>query len=186
MPSRHADGFTLLEILVVLVIVAVMAGMLVFSFTDSPQQRLRREAADFAAVLNAVTEEAVMRGLEMGVVLDDEGYRFVAFDPDTKQWQKPPFKALADHAFAQRYIIEFAFDGDAVDQQTLERIKLLAQRSEDERSRPSILMLSSGEVTPFRLILRTEDEDAPAEAVLHSDGVNPVVLEEPRTAKDHH
>jgi general secretion pathway protein H len=179
---RKAHGFTLIEILVVLVIIAVMAALLVFSFNDSPQQRLHREANDFAALLNAAAEEAVMRGMEIGVVIDDEGYRFVVFDPETKQWQAAAARGLAAHTFPERYEIDFALDGSDVDQQTLDRIKLLAQRSENEQLRPSILMLSSGEITPFTLKLRptgeADNSAQPSNAIsLHCDGLNPVMLD---------
>lgn len=175
-------GFTLIEILVVLVIVAAMAALLVFSFHDSSQQRLRREANDFAALLNAAADEAVMRGIELGVVVDDEGYRFVVFDPETKQWQAAIERGLAAHKFPERYKIDFALDGSEVDEQVIERIKLLAQHSEDERTRPSILILSSGEITPFKLTLRpdgeaTESESTQGVTTLRCDGLNPVVLD---------
>lgn len=180
-PLSSCKGFTLIEVLVVLVIVAAMAGLLVFSFSDSSQQKLRREASDFAALLNAVADEAVMRGMEFGVVLDDEGYRFVTFDPETKQWQEAAASGLAVHKFPERYTIEFSIEGNEVDQQTIERIKLLAQRSDDESLRPSILILSSGEVTPFKLTLSTEEntqnDEAAAFVSLHCDGLNPVELD---------
>lgn len=172
---QRTRGFTLLEILVVLVIVAAMAALLVFSFSDSSEQRLRREANGFAALLNAAADEAVMRGIELGVVLDDEGYRFVVFDPETKQWQAAAAQGLAAHKFPERYAIDFELDGSAVDQQALERIKLLAQRTDDERLRPSILILSSGEITPFTLTLRLADQGAAV--TLRCDGLNPVALD---------
>lgn len=178
---RAASGFTLLEILVTLVIVAAMAGMLVFSFQDSSQQKLRREASDFVVVLNAAADEAVMRGIEIGVVLDDEGYRFVVFDPETRRWQEPPITGLAEHKFPERYVIDLSLEGSEVDEQMIERIKLLAQRSDDERLRPSILVLSSGEVTPFKLTMRTEESENANQPVatisLYSDGLNPVALD---------
>lgn len=184
-----AKGFTLIEVLVVLVIVAAMAGLLVFSFQDSSQQQLRREASAFAALLNAAADEAVMRGMEIGVVIDGEGYRFVVFDPETRQWQKAAASGLAEHKFPQRYAIEFALDGSEVDPQVIERIKLLAERSENERLRPSILILSSGEITPFKLTLRTETDNAessstPGAISLYCDGLNPVALDIAVVAKD--
>ena len=177
-------GFTLLEVLVVLVIVAVMAALLVFAFHDSPQRRLQREAHDLAALLNAAAEEAVMRGVELGVAIDGDGYRFVVFDPETKQWQQPTAFGLAAHKFPEHYSVDFAIDGSEVDQKTIERIKLLAQRSDDTSLRPSILILSSGETTPFKLTLRVDGDDAGGSSVtLRSDGLNPVVLD-PDAATD--
>lgn len=158
-----------------------MAALLVFSFHDSSQQQLRREANTFAALLNASADEAVMRGIEVGVVIDAEGYRFVVFDPETKQWKEAAASGLAAHKFPERYAMDFALDGSEINQQMIERIKLLAQRTEDEKLRPLILILSSGEISPFKLTLRVEgDDDKTANAVgvtLQSDGLNPVVLE---------
>jgi general secretion pathway protein H len=190
-PGRR-KGFTLIEILVVLIIIAVMAALLVFTFHDSTRQQLHREAAGFAALLNAAAEEAVMRGIEIGVVLDDEGYRFVTFDPETKQWQAADKSGLAEHNFPEHYTIDFTLDGDEVDERTIERIKLLAQRSEDEHSRPSILILSSGEITPFKLTLHAQaktglsDEAAQSsDAIsLHCDGLNPVAIDTAAAEKD--
>ena len=185
---RRARGFTLIEVLVVLVIVAVMAGLLVFAFNDSPQRRLQREANDLAMLLNAVVEEAVMRGVELGVIVDENGYRFVMFNPETKQWQAAVERGLAEHKFPERYVIDFALDGAEIDQQAIERAKLFAQKSESEQLRPLILILSSGEVTPFTLTLGLADDkssgDEPGSVALHSDGLNPIAVERKTPAQD--
>lgn len=168
---RRASGFTLLEILVVLVIIATMAGLLVFSFHDSAERKLQREADTLAALLNAVVDEAVMRGVELGLVIDGDGYRFVFFDAEKKQWQPSPERSLARHDFEQSYTIEFALDGEHLDERTLARVKLFAGRGEEDRLRPSLLILSSGEITPFTLTLGIDEDH---KISLGGDGVNPV------------
>ncbi len=173
-PRIDARGFTLLEILIVLVIVAVMAGLLVLGFKESPQQRVRREARDLAALINAASDEAVMRGIELGLVIDDAGYQFVYFDPEKKQWQPARERALARHAFAESYTIDFTIDGAHVDDTTRQRIEALAARSDDAALRPTLLIFSSGELTPFRLVLGAEQGAA---VVLGSDGLNPVIVD---------
>src|SRR5690606_4366171 len=67
--NNCARGFTLLELLVVLVIVAVMAGLLVFGAQDSPARQLQREARALAALINTAADEAVSRSIEIGLVL---------------------------------------------------------------------------------------------------------------------
>jgi general secretion pathway protein H len=166
-------GFTLIEIMVVLVIVAVMAGLLVFSFKDSPQQRVHREATTLAALINAASDEAVMRGIELGLVIDDAGYQFVYFDPEKKQWQPARERALLRHTFTEPYTIEFSIDGAQVDEPTRQRIQALAERTEDVALRPTLLIFSSGETTPFRLAL-SAGQEPPINLI--GDGLNPVVI----------
>jgi general secretion pathway protein H len=173
--SRTASrGFTLIEVMVVLVIIAVMAGLLVLSFKDNPAQRLRREANDLAALLNAAADEAVLHSIELGLAIDNEGYRFVYFDGEKKQWLAMTEKVLAPHKFADALTVAVALDGEHIDEQALQRIHALSERSEDTALRPTLLLLSSGEVTPFTLTLSNGDE---LKVVVSGDGFNPIVVQ---------
>jgi general secretion pathway protein H len=167
-------GFTLLEVLVVLVIMASMAGLLVLGFKDSPQQRLRREASDLAVLLNAAADEAVLHGLELGLAIDNDGYRFVYFDAEKKQWLSMAEKTLAPHKFTESLKVAVVLDGEHIDEQSLQRIRELSERSEDEKLRPLLLLLSSGEVTPFTLTLAYGDE---LKVVVSGDGFNPIAVQ---------
>jgi len=167
-------GFTLIEVLVVLVIMAAMAGLLVLGFKDSPEQRLRREANDLAALLNAAADEAVLHSTELGLAIDNEGYRFVYFDGEKKQWLAMTDKMLAPHKFTDTLAVDIALDGEHIDEQALQRIHQLSERSEDAHLRPTLLLLSSGEVTPFILTLGYGDE---LKMVVSGDGFNPIVVQ---------
>lgn len=50
-PARRTTGFTLVEMLVVLVIIAVLASSVVLSLPDRPEQRLQEEAERLAGLL---------------------------------------------------------------------------------------------------------------------------------------
>jgi general secretion pathway protein H len=169
-----ASGFTLLEVLVVLVIMAAMAGLLVLGFKDSPQQHVRREASDLAALLNAAADEAVLRGMELGLAIDNEGYRFVYFDAEKKQWLAAAEKILGPHKFTETLSVAVVLDGEHIDEQSLQRIRALSERSEDEKLRPLLLLLSSGEVTPFTLTLGYGDE---LKVIVSGDGFNPIAVQ---------
>jgi len=174
-PRRIAGaGFTLIEVLVVLVIVAVVAGLLVFSFQDNPQRRMQREADMLAALLNYASDEAVLRGVELGVIIDEKGYRFVYFDAEKKRWLGLPDKSLQGHAFDEPLEVSFSLDGEQLDAKTQERIKQFSERSEDEKQRPMLLILSSGEILPFTLTLSHGEQLA---VTLSADGVNPVTVQ---------
>jgi hypothetical protein len=82
-------------------------------------------------------------------------------------------RALAPHVFPDRISVTIALDGEQLDDQALERIRALSERGEDEKLRPVVLLLSSGEVTPFTLTLNYGDD---FRVVVSGDGINPVVV----------
>lgn len=178
---RSALGFTLLELLVVLVIIAVMAGLLVFSAQDSPERRLQREANALTALLNLAADEAVMQTRDFGLVIDDHGYHFVVFDPNKKYWMPLQQKPLAEHRFDEPYSVQFQLDGEQIDDATRARIdKYIAAGTSSADSsaesgganKPLLLILSSGETAAFSLTLR-HDQVA---YTVSGDGFNPVEM----------
>lgn len=178
--TTRCAGFTLIELMVVLVVIAVMAGLLVIGIGDDPGRQLRREISALAAVLNIAADEAVAQGMELGLVIDDEHYHFVRFDRDRRRWQAIQGKPLARHEFAQPYEVELELDGEKVDERLRERLQRIARQGEKE-DQPLLLLLSSGETAPFTLTVTHAGSNA--RVVLRGDGVNPVAVTNPVAAK---
>ncbi len=77
-PSPSQSGITLLEMLVVLAVIAMLAGALTASYARLPGTALRREAVRLAAVLRTAYDRATASGEHHRVVLDlDAGTFFV-------------------------------------------------------------------------------------------------------------
>lgn len=88
-------GFTLIEILVVIVIVGTVLSIVVMSTGVVPEdEELRTERTRLAALLETVQDEAMMQGREFAIELMTSAYRFVEFDPLTRQWMEVPFDEL--------------------------------------------------------------------------------------------
>ena len=62
MPGRCAGGFTILELLVVITIIALATGMTMLALRDGQQQRLEQEAVRLAALLEAARMESRASG----------------------------------------------------------------------------------------------------------------------------
>lgn len=75
--SPTARGFTLLELLVVLVIVGVMLGVVSFNAMPSSQQVLENEARRIALLLQLARDEAIVRNSAVAFEADSERYRFL-------------------------------------------------------------------------------------------------------------
>lgn len=173
---RRSGGFTLIELMVVLVIVATLASLMVIGAGDNAARKLQREAEGLAALLNLAADEAVMQGIELGLFIDGSGYRFLLLDPESGVWEEIKEKPLQRHQFEQPYQLQFELDGERLDEQQRSRIQQLAKSAGGDQPTPLLLLLSSGEVTPFRLTLRLQGKEVEAE--LHSDGLNPVRIGE--------
>lgn len=75
-------GFTLIEILVVLVIMGLMAGAMVMIGSDNREAIARDEIEQLNAKLKIALEEAQLYGTEYGLVVAETEYQFVRFEEE--------------------------------------------------------------------------------------------------------
>jgi general secretion pathway protein H len=82
-------GFTLVEIMVVMVIIGITLGMVSFNALPSPRQDLQKEAQRIALLLQLARDEAIVRNRLVAFEADPDHYRFLVrnetrWDPVTK------------------------------------------------------------------------------------------------------
>jgi general secretion pathway protein H len=75
--KRCGRGFTLLELLVVLVLIAVVTSVISISATPDPRQALTEQAQRLGRVLTLASDEARIRQQPISWEGDLNGYRFV-------------------------------------------------------------------------------------------------------------
>lgn len=74
---QRAAGFTLLELLVVLVIAGIMLGMVSFNAMPGEQQVLQKDAQRIALLFQLARDEAIVRNRPIAFEADSQGYRFL-------------------------------------------------------------------------------------------------------------
>lgn len=81
--GKPEQGFTLLEILLVLVLMGLAASVVVPTVgIGNSSQQLEQQARQFALQAEMATRQAMMDGRNYGVRKTDEGYRFVSWLSD--------------------------------------------------------------------------------------------------------
>jgi general secretion pathway protein H len=151
---RRSTGFSLIELLVVIVILAIMAAMVLLSVaivrSDDPAQT---EAQRLTALLEFVSEEALVQGRDYGVEFFADGYRFLAYDPDGGAWSVIQDEAvLRPREMPPELRLVLAVEGREV---VVHPADTARERRRDE-IRPHVGIFSSGELTPFELFVVAE------------------------------
>lgn len=75
MPSVR--GFTLIEVVVVLLIITIILGIVGVNLTRSRSDVVRDEAQRLAVVLQNAQQEAILEGRPLGFAFTADGYRFL-------------------------------------------------------------------------------------------------------------
>jgi len=171
--GRRTGGFTLIEILVVLVIIATIVSMAVLSIgLVSDDRDLQTERTRLASLIETIRDEAVMQGREFGIEFMRSGYRFVEFDALTGQWTEIP----GDDLFRQRklpegMLFELYIDEKRVVLQDAPRDFGNPQKKgmnlAVSRYTPHLYVFASGEATAYELRLRRPAADQ--ELVMRGD-----------------
>ncbi|CAH9066533.1 hypothetical protein PSECIP111951_03833 [Pseudoalteromonas holothuriae] len=168
--TSHHNGFSLIEILVVITIIAFATKMVTYSFGGDIEEELEKKALRTHSVINMASEFAVLNQLELGFHLDKNTLELLVFDGDkwtaleSEELYKPiefseQYKVelnIEDLAWAQDNLLEQAnwreLMGTSDDESLLELKKLKV---------PQVLILSSGEVSAFQFTIELVEQSEP-------------------------
>ena len=149
---RYRGGFSFIELLVVVVIIAVFAGATILSVgTLGSDREIDREVFRLRTLLELLREEAVMQNRSYGVLFSETGYRFYIYDPQRLLW----FEPIDDRFLRERLLQEPLSLG-----LRLEDRDITLDREFDsealEAPEPQVVLLASGEMTPFEVAFYRE------------------------------
>ncbi|MES9992758.1 MAG: type II secretion system minor pseudopilin GspH [Candidatus Thiodiazotropha sp.] len=138
-------GFTLIEVMVVVIIIGILINYVTLTFgRNSPEDLLKTEARRLSSLLGLASEEALLRSLLIGVDITEDSYGFLTLDEGN--WQP-----MDDTLFRPRQLPEGMEFSIASSQQDGE---------DEEENIPEIILLNSGEMTPFELKLSYDRIDS--------------------------
>ncbi len=142
-------GFTLIEILVVVVIIAVVsAGMLLSVSLTGRDHELEKESDRLLALFTYAREQAELQTREYGVLFRDDGYEFVAYDNRRAAWRG----VFEDDALAARRLPEgLSF------KVTVDARQVVLTRPDDAKDKtPQVMIFSNGDLSSFTATLERD------------------------------
>ena len=137
---RRAAGFTLVEVMVVLVVIGIVsAAVLLSTRGPDPGRVLARESDRLALCLESAFDAAVAGPRHFGLYLNAQRYGFLVYRAGA--WQAPADPPCADHAWPAGLSWRAEVEGRAL------------PKPRPGAVLPQIYLLGSGEVSAFRIEL---------------------------------
>jgi len=167
---KKSRGFSLIEILVVLVIIAFTTKMVVYSLEGGAEDELDSQALRLYTTINMASEFATLNQVELGFQIDKNTFEFLIFDG--KKWipfdNEELFKATE---FSEQFQLTLNLDDlPWAENNLLEQAnwrELMSGGEEDSLLElktpkiPDVLILSSGDISAFQLVLALKEQSEP-------------------------
>ncbi|EKZ9010211.1 TPA: GspH/FimT family protein [Vibrio alginolyticus] len=166
---RKHNGFTLIEILLVLVLLSLTAVAVISTLPTSQKDLSKQYAQSFFQRLQLLNEEAVLSGKDFGVRVDDAKSTYVLLSLTSEGWLPLKLKQIPSKTKLEEDIaLQLELGGGAWDND--ERLfkpgslfdeDMFAEEEDEKKIEPpQVFIFSSAEVTPFTLSFFPQNGDA--------------------------
>jgi len=174
-------GFTLLELMVVVVIIGVIIAVASVAFSVLGKDReIEDESKRFDAVVTQAREESELQGRDFGLVVEPDSYTFFFFDTRKQLWAPvEDDELLTRRQLPEGLRFRLWLDSREV---ILKPVEVEGLTDEDKKNlAPQIALLASGDTPPFEIQLEREDTGLRWHVLAKPDGT--LVTEEIRDKK---
>lgn len=185
--SSRTAGFTLIEMMMVIVIVGILASAIQFTFRgNQSDKQLAKESQRFAGLFALASEYGMLNNIELGLYIEEQSYRFLAFDGE--QWvELSDAESLVPIELPENMGLSLTLDDLPVEPSLLTELQLVLAEQDDFKEdeelppQPQVLMLSGGDITPFSVNFYFLDEFADSQVEYKVTGLysTPLTIEGP-------
>ncbi|MBA6295304.1 type II secretion system minor pseudopilin GspH [Colwellia sp. MB02u-9] len=157
--KHRQQGFTLIEVMLVIVLIGVMVSAVQFTFSgNKAEQVLEQNSIRFAGVFDVAAEYGLLNNIELGLFVEKNTYQFLGYDGVS--WSpiasNPMFEVFT---LPEGIEITLQLDDLPIEEPLLFDSSLLINEDQDDnfteeekkKTIPQVYMLSGGDITPFSL-----------------------------------
>ncbi len=133
---RLKAGFTLLELLIVMVVLAVLTALVIPNLGTDRHLQVQTEAERLMRVVESGRIAAVSENRQYGLGISEHGYVLRRFNAQRRRWQAHASGPLAEHQLPPYMQLSLVVESRSV-------------APFEQGASPPVVFWSSGEVTPF-------------------------------------
>jgi general secretion pathway protein H len=199
--TKHT-GFTLIEVMVVLLIMGLATGAVMLNYSgENAQELLKKQTQRLQVVFNMASDYAVLNQRQLGLRVEDKDntYYFMHLDEE-QEWQKLELDTtFGEHKLPELFNLELSltdlpweveeslFSSGLFDEELSVSSDGVEIGDEEEKklSPPQIFIFSSGEITPFSITLAYEPQfsnELPTYFRINGQDSTPLTIEGPLDA----
>lgn len=166
-PNKHA-GFTLIEIMLVVVLMAISAVAVIMNLPSSREDMAKEQAQRFYYRLQLLNEDAILNGKDFGVRIEQQKGVYSYLQLESTGWSVLESKNYKETKLPENITLTLELGSNVWSQnesffsnESLFDEEMFAEYEKEKKIKPpELFVLSSGEITPFRLsISPIQDKD---------------------------
>lgn len=152
------QGFTLIEILIVIVIISIVSGIAALTISRNQQKQYESLANRLSHLITLAEEEAMLRPATLGLAFTPESFQFFEYQNKATEnkthWQAQTDKLYGLHSFSPNIKLTVKVQNKTV---ALD-------------GQPHIIISASGDIVPFTIWIGKEDEPPSYQVTGYANG----------------
>lgn len=149
------NGYTLIEILIVILIISIVTSVALLNINNNKNRRIESFANEFLQMMTLAEENAMLQPQILGVTLSDHAIRFLAYESAAiekknkwQPWQNDSLSPLnvPDDIELRLVTLTSSVSATKID------------ANDDDQTIPQIMLSTNGDVTPFTLYVGKKGE----------------------------
>lgn len=156
---KFSQGFTLIEIMVVMVIFGIMVSLVSINFSgQTPEKKLEEASGQFSSIFELAAEYGLLNNREIGLKVERNSYEFLAFSND--KWTAIEGQELFKQQLPDEMLVKLELDDLPIDDEQLfessdslfDEPSSFDEIEEEKKKSPQVFIFSGGDFTPFKLV----------------------------------